>query len=51
MLVAMDKCMAKVRMRDARGDDVKATIIKEKKTKQKKIRLLYMEMFSRKNSI
>ena len=30
MVVAMDKCMAKVRERDARGDDVKATTIKEK---------------------
>ena len=30
MAVAMDKCTARVRVRDARGDDVKATIIKEK---------------------
>ena len=29
-MVAMDKCMARVRVRDARGDDVKATTIKEK---------------------
>ena len=26
----MDKCTARVRVRDARGDDVKATTIKEK---------------------
>ena len=31
MLVAMDKCTARVRVRDAHGDDVKATTIKEKK--------------------
>ena len=30
MAVAIDKCTARVRVRDARGDDVKATIIKEK---------------------
>ena len=30
----MDKCTARVRVRDARGDDVKATIIKEKKRKK-----------------
>ena len=35
----MDKCMARERVRDTRGDDVKATTIKEKekeKEKQKK---------------
>ena len=30
MAVAMDECTARVRVRDARGDDVKATTIKEK---------------------
>ena len=29
MTVAMDKCMTRVRTRDAHGDDVKATTIKE----------------------
>ena len=33
----MDECTARVRVRDARGDDVKATTIKEKdKLKRKK---------------
>ena len=31
MVVAMDKCTARLRVRDACGDDVKATTIKEKK--------------------
>ena len=30
MAVAIDKCMARVRVRDAREDDVKATLITEK---------------------
>ena len=30
----MDKCTARVRVRDARGDDVKDTTIKEKKEKK-----------------
>ena len=30
MAVTMDKCTVRVRVRDARGDDVKATTIKEK---------------------
>ena len=30
MTVAMDKCTARVRVRDAHGDDVKATTIKQK---------------------
>ena len=30
MVVTMDKCMVRVRVRDAGVDDVKATIIKEK---------------------
>ena len=32
----MDKCTARVRARDARGNDVKATTIKEKENKNKK---------------
>ena len=32
----MDKCTARVRVRDACGDDVKATTIKENKNKNKK---------------
>ena len=31
----MDKCTARVRVRDARGDDVKASTIKENKEKKK----------------
>ena len=30
MEVAIDKCTARVRVRDVRGDDVKASTIKEK---------------------
>ena len=30
MVVAIDKCTMRVRVRDAHEDDVKATIIKEK---------------------
>ena len=33
MAVAMDNCTARVRVRDARGDDGKATTIKEKEKK------------------
>ena len=33
MAVAMDKCTARVRVRDVRRDDVKATTIKENKNK------------------
>ena len=43
MTVAMDKCSVRVRVRDARRDDVKATTIKEKE--KENICLLYMEMF------
>ena len=32
----MDKCTARVRVRDTHGDDVKATTIKRKKKKEKK---------------
>ena len=42
----MGKCTARVRVRDARGDDAKATTIKEKNTC-----LMYMEMFSSQNQI
>ena len=35
MVVAINKCTARVRVRDARGDDVKATTIKEKENKNK----------------
>ena len=31
MAIVMDKCTARVRVRDASGDDVKAIIIKEKR--------------------
>ena len=43
----MDKCMARVRVRDAHGDDVKANTIKEKENTC----LLYMEMFPSQNPI
>ena len=36
MAVAMDKCTARVRVRDVSGDDVKATIIKEKEKENKR---------------
>ena len=37
MTVVMDKCTVRVRVRDARGDDVKATkIIKNKKKNKNK---------------
>ena len=42
-----DKCTARVRVRDARRDDVKATTIKEKDNTC----LLYMEMFPSQNPI
>ena len=54
MAVAMDKCMARVRVRDARGDDVKATTIKKiykKYIKKENIYLLYMKMFLSQNLI
>ena len=49
----MDKCMARVRVRDTHEDDVKATTNKEKeKGKEKEnTRLLYMEMFPSQNPI
>ena len=47
----MDKCTARVRVRDACVDDVKATIIKEKQKQKENICLLYMEMFSSQNLI
>ena len=54
MSVAMDKCTARVRVRDAHGDDVKDSAIKEKEKENKRkenICLLYMEMFSSQNPI
>ena len=36
MAIALDKCTARVRVRDARGDDVKATIIKGKGKEKEK---------------
>ena len=53
MAIAMDKCTARVRMRDAWGDDVKATIVKEKgKEKEKENTwLLSMEIFPSQNPI
>ena len=53
----MDKCTARVRVRDAHGYDVKATTIKEKEKKLKRkkrkenICLLYMKMFPSQNPI
>ena len=43
----MDTCTARVRVRDALGDDVKATTIKEKENTY----LLYMKMFISQNLI
>ena len=43
----MDKCTSRVRVRDAHGDDVKATTIKEKENTC----LLHMEMFPSQNPI
>ena len=40
----MDKCTARVTVRDARGDDVKATTIKD-------AYLLFLEMFPSQNPI
>ena len=61
MVIAMDKCTSRVRVRDARGDDIKATIIKEKekgkereKEKEKEKEntcLLHMEIFPCQNPI
>ena len=43
MALAMDKCTMRVRVRDARRDDVKATTIKEKeKEKEKENKRKYM---------
>ena len=43
MTVAMDKCTSRVRVRDAHGDDVKTTTIKEKR-KQKENKRKYMSI-------
>ena len=37
MAVAMDKCTARVRVRDAHRDDVKVTTIKKKEKEKEKI--------------
>ena len=49
MMVSMDKCTLRVRVRDACGDDVKTTKIKEKE--KENTCLLYMEMFPSQNPI
>ena len=52
MSVVLNKCTVRVRVRDAHGDDVKATTIKEKKRKEKENTcLLFMEMFPSQNLI
>ena len=47
----MDKCMARVRVRDARRDDVKAITIREKRKEKENTCLLYMEVFPSQNLI
>ena len=51
----MDECTARVRVRDEREDDVKATTIKEKGKEEDQEKentcLLYMEMFPSQNPI
>ena len=49
MVVARDKCT--VRVRDARGDDVKADTIKEKQKQKENACLLYMEISTSQNPI
>ena len=49
MAITMDKCTARVRVRDVRGDDVKAAI--EIENEKENTCLLYMEMFSSQNLI
>ena len=49
MVVAIDKCTSRVRVRDTHRDDVKATTIKEKE--KENTFLLYMEMFPSQNPI
>ena len=53
MAVAIDKCTVRVRVRDARRDDVKATIIKEKeKEKNKKyMSNAYMDVLKPKSNV
>ena len=48
MAATIDKYTVRMRVRDTRGDNVKATTIKEKKGN---ICLLYMNMFSSQNLI
>ena len=48
----MDKYTSRLRVRDAHGDDVKATTIKEIKAIEKQNKfLVYMEMFPSQNLI
>ena len=55
MTVAMDKCTARVKVRDARRDDVKATTIKKKKKKNKrknkKMSTVYEDVPKRKSNL
>ena len=47
MAVTIDKCTERVRVRDTRRDDVKATTIKEKENTY----ILYIDMFPNQNPI
>ena len=47
----MDKCTARVRVRDAHGDDVKATTIKEKKNKIKYMSTVYGDVHKPKSNL
>ena len=51
MAVAMDKCTARVRVRDARRDDVKATTIKEKEKETKHISNVYGDVPKHKSKL
>ena len=50
-VLLMDKCTARVRVRDGDGEDVKATTIKENKKGKENTCLLYMEIDMRKNAV
>ena len=49
MVVPIDKCRVRVRVRDACRDDVKATTITEKE--KENIYLIYIEVFTSQNPI
>ena len=51
MVLAIDKCTARVRVRDVHGYDVKATIINEKQKEKERTCLMYVEMFTSQNLI